>query len=273
MKRHLLPLCLALLGLSAALPAAPVQAQQADDLVEMRVLPGWRAADGTHMAALDLRLLPGWKTYWRAPGDAGIPPQFDWRRSRNLSGAEIVWPTPRVIVQGDLQSIGYSDRVVLPLRLDPSQDGREIKLKGTIEIGVCSDICVPVRLKVNETLAAAAAKPDPRIAAALASRPYSASEAGVGRVACSVSAIQDGLGLRAEIDLPNARDGETAIVEVDDPKIWVSQAKTKRKGNRLVAETRLYHVDGRSFALNRSGIRITVLSSSRAVDIQGCPAG
>lgn len=262
-----------LLGLALAVAAAPVRAQQGGDLVEMRVLPGWRTAGGEHMAALEMRLRPGWKTYWRAPGDAGIPPQFDWRRSANVSGVEPVWPTPGIITQGGLQTIGYSDVLVLPFRIAPAHAGRDVVLNGTVDIGVCSDICVPVSLRVSETLPASVTKPDPRIAAALASRPYSASEAGVSRVACSISAAGDGLGLRAEIDMPGAGGRETAIIEVDDPRIWVAQADTVRRGNRLVAETRLYHVEGRSFALDRSGIRITVLGQSHAVDIQGCPAG
>ena len=47
-------------------------------VADVSILPGWRTAAGTHMTALRVKLAPGWKTYWRAPGDAGIPPRFDW---------------------------------------------------------------------------------------------------------------------------------------------------------------------------------------------------
>lgn len=256
-----------------ALSLGPARAQQGSDLVEMRVLPGWRTASGVHMAGLEVRMRPGWKTYWRAPGDSGIPPQFDWRRSGNLTGVEIVWPTPSVTVDDGLRTIGYKDSVILPIRVAPGRAGQDVKLNGRVEMGVCKDVCVPVELQVTGTLPGSIRKPDPRIAAALASRPYTAKEAKVGRVACRISPIEDGIGLRAEIDMPRTGGNETAIVEVDDPRIWVSPARTVRQGGRLVAETRLYHVEGRSFALNRSGIRITVVGKSRAVDIQGCPAG
>ncbi|MDM8164408.1 MAG: protein-disulfide reductase DsbD family protein [Roseovarius sp.] len=257
----------------AALSLGPAQAQQGSDLVEMRVLPGWRTASGVHMAGLEVRMRPGWKTYWRAPGDSGIPPQFDWRRSGNLSGVEIVWPTPSVTVEDGLRTIGYKDSVILPIRVAPGQAGRDVALNGRVEMGVCKDVCVPVELQVSGLLPGNSRQPDPRIAAALASRPYTAKEAKVARVACRISPIEDGIGLRAEIDMPRTGGGETAIVEVDDPRIWVAPARTVRQGGRLVAETKLYHVEGRSFALNRSGIRITVVGQSRAVDIQGCPAG
>lgn len=251
----------------------PLRAQQGADVIDIRVLPGWRTASGAHVAALEMRLRAGWKTYWRAPGDAGIPPQFDWRRSRNLSGVEVIWPTPEITDTGGLRTIGYSDILVLPLRLAPTRAGRDIALRGMVELGVCKDVCVPVTLRVSGTLPAGATKPDPRIAAAIASRPWSAAEAGVSRVTCRIAPIEDGLGLRAEIDMPTAGGEEAAVIEVDDPRIWVAQARAARQGNRLVAETRLYHVEGRSFALDRSGIRITVLGQSKAVDIQGCAAG
>ncbi|GAB4284277.1 MAG: protein-disulfide reductase DsbD family protein [Roseovarius sp.] len=255
--------------------AAPgsLRAQQLPDVVDMRVLPGWRTAEGVHIAALELRLEPGWITYWRNPGEAGIPPQFDWRRSRNLEGVEIVWPAPHVKIESGLRSIGYSDLLILPLRVLPARAGGDVTLKGRVEIGVCRDICVPVDLRVSGTLPGGARRPDPRIVAALASQPESAAEAGVRRVACRMSPIEGGLGLRAEIDLPGAAGYDTAVVEVGNPQIWVAPAVTERQGDRLIAQTRLYHAEGRSFALDRRGIRITVLGPSRAIDIRGCAAG
>jgi DsbC/DsbD-like thiol-disulfide interchange protein len=248
-------------------------AQSMDDVVDVHVLPGWRAADGSHMAALHVVMQDGWKTYWRAPGEVGIPPRFDWRKSRNLANVDMIWPTPRITVDYGLLTIGYANQLVLPMRLTPVRSGRDVTLSGQIEIGVCREVCIPVTLDVAAKLPRGASDRDPRIAASLANQPYSASEAGVRRVACRVSPITDGLGLRAEIDMPRMGSSETAIVEVSDPKIWVAKTKTYRSGQKLVAETRLHHVEGRSFALDRSGIRLTVLASGQAVDIQGCPAG
>lgn len=252
---------------------APASAQNLRDIVQVEVLPGWRGADGTHMAALRVTMADGWKTYWRSPGEAGIPPRFDWRGSRNLLGAEMIWPTPRITVDHGMLTIGYSRELVLPMQLLPKRSGQDVRLKGLIEIGVCREVCIPAELRVNATLPAGGAQRDPRIAASLANRPYTASEAGVGRVACRVLPSQDGLGLRAEIDMPRLGGNETAIIEVSDPMVWVAKPKTTRQGGRLVAQTSLHHVEGRSFALDRKGIRVTVLAGGEAVDIQGCPAG
>jgi len=275
MTRAAIRLSLNVLAVAIALVGAGVgaRAEPGAGLSGMRVLPGWRMADGTHMTALEVRLEPGWKTYWRVPGEAGIPPQFDWRRSRNLTGVEILWPTPSVSTLSGLKSIGYSEVLILPLRVLPSRAGGDVVLKGRIEIGVCREVCIPVEQTVSARLPAGPDSPDPRIAAALADRPDTASEAGVGRVACRLSPVEGGLGLRAEIDMPGAASFDTAVVEVANPDIWVAPPKVGHSGNRLIAESRLYHADGRSFALDRSGVRITVLGRGRAVDIQGCTAG
>lgn len=253
--------------------ALPVNAQAVEDIVDVRILPGWRAADGSHMAALHVELSEGWKTYWRAPGDAGIPPRFDWRGSRNLAGVEMIWPTPRITLDHGLTTIGYTGQLVLPMRLTPIKAGRDVALSGKVEIGVCREVCVPVTLNVAAKLSRNASQRDPIIAASLANQPYSSDEADVSHVACRVSPAQDGLGLKATIDMPRLGRNETAIIEVNDPKVWVAQPKTQRSGNRIVAETSLQHVEGRSFALDRSGIRVTILAGGQAVDIQGCPAG
>src|SRR6056297_1113481 len=95
------------LALLAAAPAsAHAEAAMPADVVRAEVLPGWTTGAGTRMAALRLTLAPGWKTYWRAPGDAGIPPAFDWSGSRNLKGVAFHWPAPDVFQSYGIRTIG-----------------------------------------------------------------------------------------------------------------------------------------------------------------------
>ncbi|MBZ0122612.1 MAG: hypothetical protein K8F31_01845, partial [Roseovarius sp.] len=128
MFSRLIHLCLACFAVVLLAAAGPARAQRAADVVDVRVLPGWRTAEGLHIAALEMRLRPGWMTYWRSPGDAGIPPQFDWRRSRNLTGVEIVWPTPSIRDKGGVRTIGYSDVLILPVRVLPERAGGDVTL-------------------------------------------------------------------------------------------------------------------------------------------------
>ena len=108
---------LLLLLLALALRPALAAATPPEDLVRAEILPGWQDGEGRHVAGLRLTMAPGWKTYWRAPGDAGIPPEFDWTGSHGVAGVEVRWPVPQVFDQSGMQSIGYHDEVVLPLEI------------------------------------------------------------------------------------------------------------------------------------------------------------
>ncbi|MFZ5965268.1 protein-disulfide reductase DsbD domain-containing protein [Thalassococcus sp. BH17M4-6] len=259
---------LTLLALIGGL-SAPVLAQSDDSILRAELRPGWRLADGDHMAALHLTMAPGWKTYWRAPGDAGIPPLFDWSGSRNAKTVAVSWPTPEVFFQSGMRSVGYSPEVVLPLRISTRGSGQDVRLRGQVQLGVCKDICVPKTLRLDAVLPAAQTKVDPVIAAALASVPFSATEAAVRSVRCTIGAKDGAMTLRAEIDMP-ARGAMDAVIETANPEVWVAEPKTTQSGGRIVAETRMMHVDGGAFALDRSGVRITLLGKGQAVDIRGC---
>jgi DsbC/DsbD-like thiol-disulfide interchange protein len=257
------------LSLVLALPA--VAAAQ-ESMARLSVLPGWRAAPGVHVAALRISLAPGWKTYWRAPGDAGIPPELDLRGARNLTGAQPLWPTPIVFRQGGMRSIGYKGELVLPLRVAAKAPGKDIRLTGRFAIGVCQDVCVPVTLDFDKVLPAAKARPDPRIQQALADMPLTAADAGVGKVSCRVRPGHDGMEVIATIEMPRAGGAEIVLLETDDPEIWVAEGESTRQGDTLRLHTRMAHVLGDAFAINRAGLRLTVLGRDRAVDIKGCPA-
>lgn len=243
-----------------------------EDMLDVRVLPGWRAADGRHVAGLEVRLKQGWKTYWRSPGDAGIPPRFDWRGSRNLSAVEVTWPTPKQIQQNGYVTIGYDHSIVIPLALTPRTKDQPIALKGALEFGVCRDVCIPVALRVAHLLPAVQAAPDARIVAALAERPFTAEEAGVGQVVCRFSPLDDGLSLEASMDVPALGGREAVVIETANPEIWVAQAKVRRDAGRLVARTDMHHVAGSVFAIDRSELVITVFGRDSAVEIHGCSA-
>ncbi|MHA7869076.1 MAG: protein-disulfide reductase DsbD domain-containing protein [Salipiger thiooxidans] len=249
--------------------ALPLQTAQAEEPVRAELRPGWRLPNGDHMAALHLSLAPGWKTYWRAPGDAGIPPSFDWKGTRNARNIAVLWPTPHVFWQSGMRSVGYKGDLVLPIRITPGNTG-EITLKTEMQMGLCSDICVPHTLRIDATLPAEGSTPDPMIASALASAPFSRGEASVRAVRCSVRPVDGGVSLRAEIDMPRAGAEEEAVVESGQPTVWAAEPQTRREGGTLVTETKLMHMDGKPFMLDRSRLRFTVLGSEHAVDIQGC---
>lgn len=262
----------AALGAALALPDRAA-AQEADampaEVVRAEVLPGWQTADGTRMAALRLTLAPGWKTYWRAPGDAGIPPAFDWTGSRNLAAVAFHWPAPDVFHDYGIRTIGYADQLVLPMELRPERPGAPIRVAGEMELGVCETVCIPAELTFSAVIDGAGAM-DPTIRAALAARPIPARNAGVGRVVCEFTPIADGVRLDARIDMPRVGGSEVALVEAGEPGIWVSEPQVARQDGALHVRADLVPPPGMPLLLDRSELRFTVLGSSRAVDIRGC---
>lgn len=255
----------------ASLPFGPLFAQSGvpRDVVRAEMLAGWQTDRGTRMAALKLTLAPGWKTYWRAPGDAGIPPTFDWSGSRNLAGVALHWPTPEVYETYGMRTIGYADDVVLPIEFRPSRPDAPIRINAQMELGVCETVCIPAELSFSAELDGSGAM-DPVIRAALAERPISAARAGVERVECQLSAIEDGLQLDARISMPRIGRSELALVEAGDPAVWVSEPQVARQGGTLHVRADLVPPPGAVLAVDRSALRFTVLGSSRAVDIRGC---
>ncbi len=254
-----------------ALPVAAV-AGPFDDLATVEVLPGWRAANGDHIAGLRITLEEGWKTYWRAPGDAGIPPQFSFTGSDNITSVTPHWPVPQIFDQNGMRSIGYTDSVVVPITVASADTDAPIQISGDLHIGVCEDICIPVSLSFNAMLPVTGSR-DTSITAALIDRPLSEAEANVGAVTCAIAPISDGLRVTTAIDLPATGTSEVVVIETADPLVWVSEADVARTGDRLLATVDMVHTSGVAFALDRSAMRITVLGSQSAVDIRGCSAG
>ncbi|MCA3452947.1 MAG: hypothetical protein IOC92_12375 [Rhodobacter sp.] len=264
--KHCLALVLALACLSH-----PARAMTQDDLLSAEVLPGWRTEQGTHMAALRLTLAPGWKTYWRSPGDAGIPPLFNWSGSQNLSGVRVHWPRPSVFEVNGYRSIGYRTEVVLPLELTATDPSQPILLQAEIDLGICRDICMPAALTLRTQISGPGA-PDAAIRAALDDRPSTPAEAGLDGIGCTAEPITDGLRLTARLALPPTGGVETVVFEPGPASIWVSEAVVSREGTHLIATADLVSGDGGPVLLNRGAMVVTVLGQQRAVEIAGCPS-
>ena len=254
-----------------ALLAAPALATTQDDVLAGQLRPGWQMENGGRMAAVELQLAPGWKTYWRSPGDAGIPPSFDWSGSTNVKSVRLHWPAPEVFEANGLQTIGYHERLVLPVEITPEDPSRPVRLSLVMALGVCDEICLPATLELTSELTAPGA-PDASIKAALSERAETAGEAGVTGVSCSVEPITDGLRLTARLRMPDPGRPEVVAFETSNREVWVAEAITQRQGGELVSTTDLVPPNGAPFALDRSGITMTILAAGGAVEVKGCPA-
>ena len=103
---------------------------------------------------LHFRMRPDWKIYWRSPGDAGFPPQPDWKGSENLASVAVEWPVPHRFDVLGLQTLGYKDEVVLPLEATLSEPGKAVAVRATVPYLTCADICIPYEAKLKLDLPA-----------------------------------------------------------------------------------------------------------------------
>lgn len=128
---------------------------------KVRVILDETSTTGTLRGALQIDLNPGWKTYWRNPGDAGVPPQL------NVDGdahARIDFPAPVSFGTGDEGGIGYKHPVALPLTFTVKPG--EKQLKGNVFLGVCHNICIPVQAEFDFRLSTKATDHSPQAIAA-----------------------------------------------------------------------------------------------------------
>jgi DsbC/DsbD-like thiol-disulfide interchange protein len=107
------------------------------------------ASDGVLRAGLEIRLKSGWHTYWRYPGDAGVPPQFDFAASQNLKQAVVLWPAPQRIEEAGGSTIGYLGSVMFPLRVEPLDPAKPVLLRLKLDYAICEKLCVPAEAKAE----------------------------------------------------------------------------------------------------------------------------
>lgn len=126
--------------------------------VAVRLISGVEATGdlATLPLGLEVRLAPGWKTYWRTPGTAGQPPQFDWpaEANPNLAQFTLQYPAPERHVIGDIETIGYRDAVIFPLNVTPKTIGAAMPLTAKLTLLTCAELCIPQDFTLTLTLPA-----------------------------------------------------------------------------------------------------------------------
>ena len=139
----------------------------AADQAQLRLLLS--GADGDRIAGgIEIVLEPGWYTYWSNPGEAGVPPVFDFSGSDNVAAVEVLYPAPERHDDGTSVSLIYRDDVVLPLAVTPATAGLPVTLRVEARFGVCSSVCIPTAAGASVTLPPAAPR-DPLAEARLES--------------------------------------------------------------------------------------------------------
>lgn len=148
---------------------------QKDGHSAVRLLAGSRSG-AVLLGGIAFQLQPGWKTYWRTPGDSGVPPRFDFSKSDNVEAVTVLWPAPKKFDDGaGGVSLGYHDQIVLPLRIVAKNVDKPVTLRAEINYAVCEKLCIPVEANAELAFNSVASTEDSALFAALDTVPKPAN--------------------------------------------------------------------------------------------------
>jgi len=154
----------------------------------VRLIAGSSKADDAVLhAGIEIKLRPGWKTYWRYPGDSGVPPQFDFSGSENLKKADVLYPAPHLFTDETGQSLGYKDTVIFPVVVSPQQAGKPVRLSVKVDYAVCEKLCVPAEGRAQLSLVTGDSKHNSALTAAETHVPKRVTAAQLGLTAKRVN--------------------------------------------------------------------------------------
>jgi thiol:disulfide interchange protein DsbD len=156
---------------------------------------------------LQIEHQPHWHTYWKNPGDSGLPTTLRWQLPAGVTAGEIAWPTPKRLPVGPLMNYGYDGRLLLPvpLTVSPAFTGNSLEVKASAQWLVCKDICIPQQgeFTLSVPAQAATALHAGAFAAALAAQPQP-----VATAQASAELIDDAKALRVTVSgLPTSLQG------------------------------------------------------------------
>ncbi|MEQ8707867.1 MAG: protein-disulfide reductase DsbD family protein [Rhodospirillales bacterium] len=122
--------------------------------VDYRLISATRATGAleTIRMGIEFDLKPGWHIYWRSPGDAGFPPELRLRDGTNAGAVSFRWPRPERFLLLDIETIGYSDRIILPLDVKPVLPGQPLQFDADLSFLICKEICIPVSNQLSLSL-------------------------------------------------------------------------------------------------------------------------
>jgi DsbC/DsbD-like thiol-disulfide interchange protein len=148
---------------------------QEDGHSAVRLLAGSRSG-AVLLGGIAFQLKAGWHTYWRTPGDSGVPPRFDFSKSDNVEAVTVLWPAPTKFDDGaGGTSLGYHDHVVLPLRIVAKSTDKPVVLRANIDYAVCEKLCIPAQAKLELSFNSVASTEDSVLFAALDAVPKPAN--------------------------------------------------------------------------------------------------
>ena len=218
-------------------------------------------------AGIEIKLQPGWKTYWRYPGDSGMPPRFDFGGSENLARAKVLYPAPHLFTDDAGNSLGYKDSVIFPVQVTARQPGKPVTLRLKIDYAVCEKLCIPAEGRAELTFGIGESANDAALTVAQAQVPKPALASDIGLTAQRVSTGPKPL---VYVDLV-APIGKPVELFVEGPNAeWALPVPQPAQGAPPGHRHFGFELDGLPPGVNPKGnfeLTFTVVEGTRALEV------
>lgn len=257
--------CLAL----SVFPAPPAKAAMSDWATSeggrMRIVALPPDPTGHIRAGLQIEPKPGWITYWREPGESGIPPQVAALPGGSVSLKSIAYPVPKHITAGPANDFGYDGPVTLPLHFAVANAAHAAQIDAQAFIGVCKNICIPFQATFSLPLTGKGGA-HPEESAILDAAEARLPEPPGADFSVSSFALTPDLGrLQLQLKLPGGAHDAEIIVTGPAGYVFTRQDKAKAMEGGLSTEIVLPQLP-RNYAPRAKQWRILVKSGSRAME-------
>lgn len=231
-------------------------------------------AGGVIRAGVHIKLDEGWWTYWRAPGESGMPPMFDWSGSQNLDAdPDTIWPVPqRAVEYGEKVNV-YRKEVVFPIEFRAEDPTKPVKLHLKITYGTCREMCVPAWAEHELTIRPVDGRPkvdaaNAKLLDAYSGRSPSADPQAAGLQIREVrAAVAEGK-VVLTIRVRGVADGNRALVLVEGPEfVRVAEISPSSVDESGIAVLKMTVGSTTQFrALKGKRLRITLVHGGRALE-------
>ncbi|MBA2398867.1 MAG: cytochrome C biogenesis protein [Bradyrhizobium sp.] len=241
-------------------------AWQRDTHSAIRLLAGSRSGT-VLLGGIAIQLQPGWKTYWRTPGDSGVPPRFDFSKSDNVEAVTVLWPAPMKFDDGaGGVSLGYKQQVVLPLRIVTKDAGKPVTLRADINYAVCDKLCVPVDAKAELAFASVASTEDGNLSDALNAVPKPANVGDPNPLTIRDVKREGKANVLVDVTAPGGKD-VSLFVEGPTPD-WALPVPKLIEGAPSGAKRFIFELDGLPPGASADGaaLKLTLVGGDKAYE-------
>jgi len=228
---------------------------------QVRLLSGGRQGENW-LAGIEIALDFGFKTYWRNPGESGLPPSFDWSQSENVASVEVQWPAPTRHEDAAGVAYVYSQAVILPVMVKPKAGDKPVKLALTVDYGICKDICIPAHADLSLALTEdGPARAD--IEKALAKVPSRQALGSQGELA--ILSVQPTGGDKSALSVSvRAPAGAKPVLFAEAPENWYVSTSPPDDANRFTVTVEEKPKD----ASGSVPLTLTLVAGGKAVETQ-----